>query len=408
MIEVVMGKGVGAGKSFYVLHRIIAKLMEGGTVCAADTYGLKWEEVKKYCAGLKDGRILEDGQYSTFAEADIKRLHEVTPIGTEECTVLVVVDEAHGELNARDWADKDKKAFFKWLTQSRHDDTDVIFLSQHMHNLDKQILRLATYVIRLRNMKYWGIMGIGMWPWKEFHAYRMDGMSENLIAKETYKYDFALFNCYVSKAMRGRHQRSGVVATRRVLKSSREKKPIMKPVFVIVLLSVLVACICGARIWSEKASARKEREAKSHVVAATPAPLVLGRPAVIEQTVRPTSPRGGAWDVVSEVFRATDGRTYLHTDVAQYDVGTMSPAGFVESVSDHVAKVRERDGRTLYVVAQDKRREVTLEPEPVRPVYKAGEMSARYDPPKSAFSDKEQARIQAELARPIGAKTGRN
>lgn len=405
-----MGKGVGAGKSFYIVHRIIEKLVEGGTVFAADTFGLLWPQTKAYVE-KKWGFVLQDSQYCTFPESDIPRLHEVTPAGTEECTVLVVVDEAHGELNARDWADAKKKAFFKWLTQSRHDDTDVIFISQHMHNLDKQILRLATYVVRVRNMANWMILGLCRYWRKVFWVYRMDGCSETVLWKEEYKHDPAIFACYRSKSMRGRHKRSGeAVAKLKLSKSpeSTKRKKRMRTILIIGALAVVLAALLGFKLWRDRAM---PAASSSAVVASTPAP---SKPVL---SVTPPVPfRAGSrsatvapvpetfWDTITEVFRGSDGATYLRSSVAEYRVGRMSLHGMVEAVSDGVAKILQPNGRTLYVVTHYEPRVVLAVPSTPAPVYAVGEMSARWEPVPSKLGDRESARIKAELERPVGGK----
>src|ERR1700730_10928713 len=105
MIEIFEGFGVGAGKSYYVVTRLLDHWRAGGTAYVVDTMCIKWDECKKLVE-RKYGLLLEDSQYSSVSEEALVRIHEHTPPGSPECPVVIVADECHGKLNARDWADK--------------------------------------------------------------------------------------------------------------------------------------------------------------------------------------------------------------------------------------------------------------------------------------------------------------
>src|ERR1700736_2012900 len=155
MIEVFEGFGLGSGKSYFVVTRLISHFKAGGTAVVVDTMEILWENLKAYVL-KSSGYILQDCQFRTLSEEKILALFEHTPPGDDDIPVVIVLDECHNKLNARDWNDKSKRALFDWCTQSRHDNNDIWFISQSAHNIDKQVRRLATFIWRVRNTANWG------------------------------------------------------------------------------------------------------------------------------------------------------------------------------------------------------------------------------------------------------------
>lgn len=340
MIEIVEGVGVGAGKSYYTATRILCHLAAGGSVYASTTFGLLWDEAKRL--GMERfGVVFEDGQYSTFAQEDIPRLHEVTPCGTDDSPVLVIVDEAHIELNSRDWADRNKRPFFNWLTQSRHQNTDLIFISQAAANMDKQIGRLATRIIRMRNLVGWSIPGIGKWPLKQFVIGTYDRDGKTLQNRRFVSHDKGIFSIYDSKVMRSAHKRADGVVPRRILKKSTTRNPMYVKIFVLIL------CVLGFvvyRTWDSnplvEMAGLRSAKVEPRAVASAPASSAPVKPAYLLE---------------NEVLRASLG-DYLRTDKGTYEVGQMSHRGLVVGIQKNVVKIFTPDRATLFVVCHGEER----------------------------------------------------
>lgn len=349
MITIVEGRGVGAGKSYYVATRILVHLSRGGTVYAADSFGLKWPETKALVA-KRYGLELDDSQYVVFPAEQVERLHEVTPQGTAEMPILIVVDEAHTHLNARDWStDKKspKRKFFNWLTQSRHDDCDLIFISQHAANMDRMIARLVTYIIRLRNMTQHSIPGLGAWPFKQFMVNRYDQDGKTLMKQSLIWHDKEIFAIYNSKVMRGAHVRLDLTVPKKQL--NKVKKQNMSIRIILFLGLLVVGGYLGYQQWNKPREVKqKEKEALPKVVSKEDKPKgIFGTPAPSsEAIVKP------AYSIISEAFRATDTKTYVRTDVGTYTVGQMSGKGFVEGLKGDVVRIRLPDGGLAFVVAE--------------------------------------------------------
>jgi Zonular occludens toxin (Zot) len=80
--------------------------------------------------------------------------------GSKEERWLVVLDEAHGWLNARNWNAGDRDRIIKWLSQHRKLGAKVLLISQDAENIDAQVRRLVEVEIRLRNLKNARVAGI--------------------------------------------------------------------------------------------------------------------------------------------------------------------------------------------------------------------------------------------------------
>jgi hypothetical protein len=367
MIEIVEGRGVGAGKSFYVCGRIIDHLAVGGSVCASDTFGLKWDACVKLVA-KRFGVMLEADQYRTFSEDDVPRLHEVTPQGTPECPVLVVVDECHTKLNARDWADKSKREFFNWLTQSRHDDNDCMFISQAAANIDKQIARLVTYIQRARNMTTWKIPGLGKWPLKQFVISTYDSDGRTCLEKKWVWHDKEIFACYESKVMKGRHKRSGeVIAKRKLQKANAEKTSPMFKILLVVIPLLLVASVWkGCSLYNEKVRPKKPVAAAAVPVGVDSARANASEPVIVREAWRSCSGGQVVTTLVGGVRKRAIVPFCLVTASAVYMQGEMSAFGMVEEVRwpDHgksYAIARCKRGTALTFVVAEHREEAILQ-----------------------------------------------
>lgn len=59
---------------------------------------------------------------------------------------LVLLDEAGSWLNSRDWADKDRRGLFTWITHARKFGYDVALIVQDYEALDAQIRRSVTEI----------------------------------------------------------------------------------------------------------------------------------------------------------------------------------------------------------------------------------------------------------------------
>lgn len=88
----------------------------------------------------------------------IKTSHEMGFYGNES-SCLIIIDEAGIMFNSRDWNIKpeERKAWIKFLAQSRKFGYDVVFIAQDVRMMDRQIRSLAEYEVQHKKMNNWHI-----------------------------------------------------------------------------------------------------------------------------------------------------------------------------------------------------------------------------------------------------------
>jgi len=153
LVKAVVGK-LGSGKSWYCVGKILDALMAGEVVVT--NLELNWAAVELFCAPVKIPR----GNYRYVSSAEIAEnpdcLLEVLTEGS-----LLVVDEVHLFLNARLWRENQVKAkqFLEFLTQARKLDIDCYLISQDERNVDSQLVRMCTHIVRLINWQHLPVLG---------------------------------------------------------------------------------------------------------------------------------------------------------------------------------------------------------------------------------------------------------
>lgn len=138
----------GHYKSYQAVVWLVEDLGTGHVVCT--NLPLKLEPIRKYLRMVYKWE-LADEQLIILGEDDLRTFHEVTPPGTAEKSTMVYIDESHLKFNARDWHDQDR-GVLNFLTLSRHERTEVTWISQHADNIDKQVRRLVEFYYDCRDL----------------------------------------------------------------------------------------------------------------------------------------------------------------------------------------------------------------------------------------------------------------
>lgn len=356
MIQIVDGKGVGAGKSYLVIEFLMAHWSNGGTAYISNSFVVVWDECKRY-AEKKYGLLLQDEQYKEVASENIHSLHEHTSPGTEECPVLIVVDEAQDQLDVRDHQNKSKKDLFSWCCQSRHDDNDLLFVSQSAKNVDARIRRLATFTWNIRNAKNFTIQGLGNLAnliklatlgfndGFYFIRNQLDYDGVTSIDVKWVKADKGLFKCYKSKSMAQSRKRLGAP----IAKLALQRKKGTKPMYRWIVLGALAVLISGIVTMCNRGGIFKSLDGGGKPVAAT-APAKTGPVASLIGGTQ--SQAVGAYDIRHEAWLASYAGG-MKTVSGTYDINRMSVDGFVVAIKDKVAKITTPTGRTLYIIGED-------------------------------------------------------
>jgi zona occludens toxin (predicted ATPase) len=222
MLEIFEGPP-GNGKSLSAVLRIISHVCKGGTVYT--NLALRLENWPEYIARTY-GLEMHPDQLRLIEDEQILELWKYTAPGTAECPVLLVLDEIQDQLNAKDHSDKTKRPLFQWLCQHRHDDNDLIMISQSLSNIDAQCRRNAECIWSFVNMRQnFRIMGLGCWPFPQILQRRWSKDGRTLLERNFWWIQPAVFELYHSKAKRLSRKRSEMPVERRHLKRIQGPKP---------------------------------------------------------------------------------------------------------------------------------------------------------------------------------------
>jgi hypothetical protein len=351
MVEIIEGKGVGSGKSYFVIDRLLPLWEAGGTAYVSDSFQVVWEECKKYAAKHK-GLILEDDQFREVAASEISRIHEHTAPGTEDNPVLIVIDEAQDVFDVRDFSNKSKNDVFAWACQSRHDDNDLLFVTQNAKNIDARLRRIATYIWSVRNSKYHATQGIGntqrviqlatlgLNNGHYFIRTQLDYDGRTVMQKLWRKVDKELFKCYRSKAMGMKRTRGGERVAKKQLVKIKGRSTMVK---YVMLIGVAVVVFCAYKlITGGGVFGATGKKLETQAVATAPA----------QGSTAPSKPETQAYAILEEKWLAV-GPGYLKTENGSYTRGKMSNKGFVEDTQDAIAKVVTPAGTLVYIVGKE-------------------------------------------------------
>lgn len=143
-IYLVSGK-LGSGKTLASVGRIQDALFEGRRV--ATNLDLHLEELLP--ARLRDVVCMRLPDKPTVAH--LEQLGSGNASMDESKNGLIVLDELASWMNARTYQDKSRMAVIDWLLHSRKHGWDVMFICQHIEQIDKQIrTSLVEYLVSCR------------------------------------------------------------------------------------------------------------------------------------------------------------------------------------------------------------------------------------------------------------------
>ena len=245
MIEVFEGR-IGGYKTYSAVERMLKYIAQGGSVFT--NIELKLDGCRIY---LREKYLwdLQDGQYNFLKDEQVSEFHRHTPPGTPDKPVLVVLDEAHIWFNARDWSQTSRE-LLAFLTQSRKQSTDVIFISQSLLNLDKQFMRLVQYVWTFRDLQKIVMPGIRWlrYPFRHILQCQWDYDGKSLQKRYFVPKDSRIYACYNTFVLLRSFPRLESVATNFQGKGRVRvtwRYAVRRAALVPVLLGVL--CVGGCR-----------------------------------------------------------------------------------------------------------------------------------------------------------------
>lgn len=187
---------LGGGKSYHAVAWCLRYLARGGRIYS--NIRLVEDACKDWVRNYNGLELAWPDQFHYLTPEDIARLHEVVRGGSPGQNTLVVLDEIHLYHNSRDWA-MANRGLLNWLTQSRKLYTDIIMITQHRNNVDKQWVRLIERFWHFRDLRNWKIPGIGFrFPFFQCLAVEIDQDGRTVLEKHFERFDKTVFSCYDS------------------------------------------------------------------------------------------------------------------------------------------------------------------------------------------------------------------
>jgi len=358
MVKLLHGKGVGSGKSYWLVSQVLLPhFYRGGTAFVSSSVGVKWPEMKALAE--REGYALKDEQLVTFDTKDAAGIHRELLLGTPDNPVLLILDEAQGPLNARDWADSAKRAFFEWLCQSRHDGVDVYISTQHLDNVDKQVRRVITEIHTTQDMKQIRFLGFISYRADTFrHAIWSPDYKTQVTAPTYIKKEQRYYDIYDTHACRGAHREVNIEAKKHDVKIKKPKMKLSRIIVLAVLVLILVAAYAWhkAKSYMEKKTKPPHAETRSAVSATSPSEKTAASPPRfrIATDLRDRPPLPRLPETRAEVLLGTDSYSFLRTDAGAYYRGQIGAFGMCLEVKYRAALIRKFDGNLLMIVAIDK------------------------------------------------------
>lgn len=178
----------GSGKSYDAIVKIIDNLRLGRIVYT-NISGIDDPVCREH---IKLKAKLDDYECSThlvyLSDLEITQPQKHCKPGS-----LLVIDEVHKRLNARDWQSQKNKEFADWGSTHRHGGFDVLLITQGLEKVDSQVRGLVEFTHRYKKNNYFGSL-----MEKQFLVKVYEEDSTKIIGKRSGKYDKSVFKCYKS------------------------------------------------------------------------------------------------------------------------------------------------------------------------------------------------------------------
>ena len=198
----------GSGKSYEAVVKIIDNLKMGRVVCT-NIDGMEIEKHQRYLqtiTGLSDYQF--KNQFFFLNKTDVVQFWKTYQVtsdleGTLVTTdvpicpkgALIIIDEAHKFFNARDWQNTQNRELGDWASTHRHEGYDLIFITQDIEKVDKQVRTLTEWTYFFRKVNF---LGGAVQKRYLCYSYSGDDHRGNPIAKNVRTYDAKVFPAYKS------------------------------------------------------------------------------------------------------------------------------------------------------------------------------------------------------------------
>ena len=122
-----------------------------------------------------------------YRVGSLDELVKIRLAGDQENRGVVILDELHDFINAREWRDSDRSAVVKWASKARKLGQEVYAITQDLEDIDAQVRRKMTYHIKLRNVHQMKVVGVPVVPFNLFLAIWHFHAAKAIVKREIYR-----------------------------------------------------------------------------------------------------------------------------------------------------------------------------------------------------------------------------
>jgi zona occludens toxin (predicted ATPase) len=178
----------GSGKSLDAVCKIIDNLRLGRTVYT-NIAGLDNPVCREH---IKIKAKLDDYEIATRL-IYLSDIQITDPSNYVKQGALIVIDEVHKRLNARNWQTAQNKVWTDWGSTHRHGGFDVVLITQGLEKVDSQIRGLVEFTHRYKKNNYFG-----RFLERKYFVKVYEEDSTKIIGRRSGSYDQSIFKCYKS------------------------------------------------------------------------------------------------------------------------------------------------------------------------------------------------------------------
>jgi len=149
MIYLYYGK-VGDGKTYHVVNRELLPALLSERKIYTNIEGLSLPNISTHLSLLYTDVVSKIIHIDPYNKDAVRNIYKTAEHGS-----LIIIDESHDYWDSRDYKNTDKE-FLDWLSKSRHQGYDVVFITQSPKRLEANIVRLCNFAYQIKNIGFIG------------------------------------------------------------------------------------------------------------------------------------------------------------------------------------------------------------------------------------------------------------
>lgn len=146
---------LGGGKSLCGVDLGMEHVSKGGTLIT--NCEIYVDKVRQWMLD-EFGLVMDDSRIVLLKQSSIRDFHNLAMRGSDEQTVMMLLDEAALDINSRDWKTLPQE-LFNFVILVRKLSIDLILIAQDANDLDKQLRQKMQREINCRSLKQMPILG---------------------------------------------------------------------------------------------------------------------------------------------------------------------------------------------------------------------------------------------------------